>query len=205
MIAMGVNKVVYGSVAVIDISDSTVTADTLAKGITAYDKAGEKITGTMEASSAPTLQEKTVTPRSYVQNITADSGYDGLSKVRVQGDVNLAASNIKSGTSIFGVTGTYEGSGGSASTVILRVKAAASVSASGFSIWANGTRGVFQISEEGEYEVMANSMLASDDMFSQYIEVDEIGSTMGTYIWQVLNSSAGLAGVTVGIDPIIIE
>ena len=46
---MGVNKVVFGAVSIMDISDSTVTADTLAKGKTAYDKKGDKITGTMES------------------------------------------------------------------------------------------------------------------------------------------------------------
>ena len=182
---MAVNKVVFGAVSIMDISDSTVTADKLAKGVTAYDKTGERITGTMEASSAPTLQEKTVTPSTSAQSITADNGYDGLSKVTVnamptatqatpsitissdgkikasatqsagyvsagtksatkqlttqaaktvtpttsnqtavasgiyttgavtvKGDANLFAGNIKSGTTIFGVTGTYEGSAG---------------------------------------------------------------------------------------------
>lgn len=51
---MGVNKVVFGAVSIMDISDSTVTADTLAKGKTAYGADGEKITGTMEANPVPT-------------------------------------------------------------------------------------------------------------------------------------------------------
>ncbi len=47
---MPVNKVVFGAVSIMDISDSTVTPETLAEGATAYDKTGAKITGTMKAS-----------------------------------------------------------------------------------------------------------------------------------------------------------
>lgn len=43
---MGVNKVVFGAVSIMDISDSTVTPETLMPGITAYNAAGEKIVGT---------------------------------------------------------------------------------------------------------------------------------------------------------------
>ena len=44
---MPVNKVVYGDRTLIDISDSTITADTILDGYEGYSKAGSKITGTV--------------------------------------------------------------------------------------------------------------------------------------------------------------
>ena len=51
---MGVNKVVFGAVAILDISDSTVTPETLGEGVTAYDKTGEMIIGTMKKPTVET-------------------------------------------------------------------------------------------------------------------------------------------------------
>lgn len=130
-----------GSGGGIDTSDATASAGDILSGKTAYVD-GEKVTGDFtinselstqddliaqiqstvdslpEASGDPVLQDKTVTPSASSQNITADSGYDGLNIVTVVGDANLVASNIKSGTSIFGVIGTYEGSGGGGGTSV---------------------------------------------------------------------------------------
>lgn len=43
---MAINKVVYGTTVLVDLSEDTVTADKLASGITAHDKAGNIIEGT---------------------------------------------------------------------------------------------------------------------------------------------------------------
>lgn len=42
---MGINKVNYGSTTLIDISNDTVTANTLLSGSTAHDNSGTQITG----------------------------------------------------------------------------------------------------------------------------------------------------------------
>ena len=48
---MAVNKVVYGTTVIIDISDSTVTPETLAEGVIAYNAKGERIVGTHKCES----------------------------------------------------------------------------------------------------------------------------------------------------------
>ena len=48
---MAINKVVYGSNTLIDLTADTVTADKLAQGITAHDKSGAQITGTNDFDS----------------------------------------------------------------------------------------------------------------------------------------------------------
>ena len=91
------------------------TAEDVAEGKTFTSTSGLKVTGTAKAS-VPTLQAKTVTPSVAEQTVTPDSSYDGLSSVTVEGDANLVPGNIKSGVSIFGVVGGFEGSSGGGSS-----------------------------------------------------------------------------------------
>ena len=61
----------------------------------------------------PVLQSKEVNPSLTTQTITADEGYDALERVTVTKvtpdiDPNITAGNIKRGTTILGVTGTYD-------------------------------------------------------------------------------------------------
>lgn len=51
---MAINKVEYAGTTLIDITDSTVTPDTLAAGVIAYNNAGERIVGTM--AGVPDIQ-----------------------------------------------------------------------------------------------------------------------------------------------------
>lgn len=67
----------------------------------------------IETSSEPILQEKSVAPTTDLQKIKPDTGFDGLSKVEVKAvtsaiDNNIQPSNIKKGVSILGITGSLE-------------------------------------------------------------------------------------------------
>lgn len=87
------------------LQSKTVTPSTEQQTVTpdsGYDGLG-KVT----VNAVPT-QTKSVTPGALAQTITPDSGRF-LSSVTVAGDGDLVSENIKSGVSIFGVTGSLEG------------------------------------------------------------------------------------------------
>lgn len=77
-----VNKVVYGSSTLIDLTADTVTPEALMQGYTAHDASGAVITGTYVAPTF-TTQAKSVTPTTAAQTVTPDTGFDGLSSVTV--------------------------------------------------------------------------------------------------------------------------
>lgn len=60
----------------------------------------------------PTQSATTIVPTA-VDKISSMAGTYTTGNITVKGDANLVAGNIKDGVSIFGVTGTYQGGGGS--------------------------------------------------------------------------------------------
>lgn len=84
-------------------NDSNAVAADIKSGVTAY-VAGVKLTGTMAAKGA-----QTYTPTTTDQTIAANQWLSGVQTI--SGDADLVAGNIKSGVNIFGVVGTFAGTG----------------------------------------------------------------------------------------------
>lgn len=85
-----------------DTSQVTATAATVRSGYKFVNSSGQLITGTIPSKGAQTYTPKTVSQ-------TISSGQYLSGNQTIQGDENLKASNIKSGVSIFGVSGSYTG------------------------------------------------------------------------------------------------
>lgn len=69
-------------------------------------------------ANVTTKAAATITPSTSNQTISSGTYLTGTQTI--SGDANLVAGNIKSGTSIFGVTGTYSGGGSSKNVQVLQ-------------------------------------------------------------------------------------
>lgn len=109
-----VPKGFYDTEGTVNIVTEEKTATTNGEVIPTEGKVLSKVIVNVPSTTVK-LQEKTATPSKEQQVISPDEGYDGLSQVTINGDEDLIADNIKKDVNIFGVVGTYEGSGGGGS------------------------------------------------------------------------------------------
>ena len=106
---MAVNHVIINGETVVDLRNDTVSADKLLKGVTAHDKTGAAITGTMPNNGAVSGSIATKDGQYTVpQGFHNGSGKVGIASTE---KAKLIPDNIKSGVKVLGVTGSYSGEG----------------------------------------------------------------------------------------------
>ena len=121
----------------------TISVDNSGKiTATSEQSAGYVAAGTKSATKQLSTQAaQTITPGTADQTLAAGQYLSGAQTIK--GDANLVAGNIKSGVSIFGVAGTYVGSGGSGGGIqaqhITSADEAITISGSGtVKVWGYG-------------------------------------------------------------------
>lgn len=144
----------------------------------------------------------TYIPKTSDQSIAASQYLSGAQTIK--GDVNLVAGNIKSGVSIFGVTGTYAGSGSSGGSGNNNVEAYAVTSTSPsvsfkttsgtIKIWGYGT-----ISSSSGWGGSSTSLIAFDG--DKYYKGSVYGSPSHTSLSLSINGGK-LTGLPSGLSAI---
>ena len=91
-----------------ELTEATATETDIKSGKIAYINGGEKVTGNVY-----TVENETSVTPGLKDQFLQSGFYNGIS---IPGDTELVPGNIKKGVEIFGITGIYEGSGGSPSS-----------------------------------------------------------------------------------------
>lgn len=201
-----VNKVAVNGQTVLDLSGDTVYPGMLAKGITAHDKSGAQITGTLEV---PATEERTVelSMPSGNQVILPTSG-KVMRKVTVQKPATLLPENIKKDVVIGGVTGTLDasssgGSGGGETTSLTVNTDEENVTGCLFCLWQTsddwmGTANFDSVTNftipnviVGGYVIFTRDPSASELYFSvvNYTGVENVGVDPMDTKWDVANGA----------------
>ena len=117
-----------GTASFYDIADTTAAAGDVLSGKYFYTSGGTKTQGSITSKSSSDLTASTLT-------VTAPAGYYPSAASKTLSDASLVSGNIKSGATIFGVSG----SSNVVDTTIASGGAAAANVMSGYSAYVNGS------------------------------------------------------------------
>jgi len=117
-----------GSAKFYDISDTTAAAGDVLSGKYFYNSAGTKTQGSIASKSSSDLTASNLT-------VTAPAGYYSSAASKTLSDDSLVSSNIKSGATIFGVSGATN----VVDTTIASGAAAAGNIVNGYKAYVNGS------------------------------------------------------------------
>ena len=118
-----------GTAAFYDIADTTAAAGDVLSGKYFYTSGGTKTQGSIASKSSSDLTASTLT-------VTAPAGYYASAASKTLSDASLVSSNIKSGATIFGVSGATN----VIDTTLNSGAAGAASIISGYSAYVNGAK-----------------------------------------------------------------
>lgn len=142
-----------------------------------------------QGGGTPNLQNKSVTPSTAQQTVQADQAYDGLDTVTVAAvtaaiDANITAGNIKSGTTILGVTGNYTGV---SATVASTTNTVGSSNASSLAFTVSGQPKMFAV----QLSLASSGSYLTNSSTSTYLVSSVIGDGSNVYTTACRYNSSG--------------
>lgn len=179
-IAYSKGEKITGTSVAVDTTAGTATAADIKSGKIAFSK-GSKITGTMATRTlpAPTISVSSSGTITATEKLSSAGYYTTGSKsatlkLSSSQDSDFVASNIKKGVTIFGVTGTYEGSGsGSVEYELLEA------SNSDIILNSGGTIMTLKLSKSCKKILGINGVLSNtlrDEYVAGYPYIDDLGT-----------------------------
>lgn len=138
----------------------------------------------------------TVTPTTSTQSIVP-AEYSAYGEIKVAGDANLKAANIRDGVSIFGVSGTYTGSTPSYATPSISVSSSGVITAS-----ANGKSATKTLSSSDDSDFIASNIKSGVNIFG--VTGSLSGGDSIAYILKK-GQDAATAGITIASNSITIQ
>ena len=195
----GTSAAVSTGTNVLTLTKTVSVTPSVSAGYVASGTAGNS--SVMLSATVMTQGAQTITPSTSNQTIASGTYLTGAQTI--SGDANLVAGNIKSGTTIFGVTGSYTG-GGSSNWTLLGTKDCGSISTS--STTAATINKDFSVSGVGDYDLLVVETSVNTTTNNRHAATARLiwltagsaigtknGATIATATWNVKLSSNGTA------------